>query len=497
MNRPKLLLADDSATIRKVVEFTFADENVDVTTVQNGEEAMQKFIEVQPDIVLADVNMPDPTGYQICEMIKQDDATRHIPVLLLVGSFEPFDQDEAERVGADGFMVKPFKSTRDLVSMVSELLGTDQMPEATTAEFPPETAEETADIVVESSEFVADVPYIAGETTDITPESDDIGEVTSDFTAESDDIGEVTPDFTAESDDIGEVTSNINAELAYIAEETSDIHDESTDPVEEPSDVPADVPAETSDIDNLYASSFAETYRVTTDESTDIYLGNAGMDDEMIETFQPVYDDEGGAADPTLAGAETSKGFDISLEAFDDPIRPANGGFEPKFRIEDDEVPTNDKDPEVQNEDSYVGDAFTGFELEAVADGPEVSDALNPFSDVVPDGSDERNEISEIESDTHEVRDTFSEAGPQYSDEQRNVPDLPDHFDIDTLSDMEPLVAGAPATATDEPSEEFIALVARRVVEMLSDRVVRDIAREAVPRIAENLIREALEEDRK
>lgn len=118
----KLLLADDSATIRKVVEMTFADEGVDVATVADGPSAMEKFVEIQPDIVLVDTTLAGTNGYQICEMIKQDATTRHIPVLLLVGSFEPFDHDAAERAGADGFMTKPFHSIRDLVARVSELL---------------------------------------------------------------------------------------------------------------------------------------------------------------------------------------------------------------------------------------------------------------------------------------------------------------------------------------------------------------------------------------
>lgn len=130
MTTPKLLLADDSATIRKVVELTFADEGIDVFAVADGDAAMIKFVEVQPDIVLVDVEMPGPSGYQICAMIKQDEATKHIPVLLLVGSFEPFDHDEAERAGADGFMTKPFCSIRELVARVSELLGTDTPPQA-------------------------------------------------------------------------------------------------------------------------------------------------------------------------------------------------------------------------------------------------------------------------------------------------------------------------------------------------------------------------------
>ena len=121
--RSKLLLADDSVTIRKVVELTFANEDVDVSSVADAESAMLKFVEIQPDIVLVDVGLAGTNGYQICEMIKNDEATQHLPVLLLVGSFEPFDNEEAERVRADGFETKPFHSTRDLVARVYDLLG--------------------------------------------------------------------------------------------------------------------------------------------------------------------------------------------------------------------------------------------------------------------------------------------------------------------------------------------------------------------------------------
>lgn len=118
----KLLLADDSVTIRKVVELTFAEEGIEVISVGDGDSALQKINEQPPDIVLADVEMPGANGYKICENIKQNAAIHHVPVLLLVGSFEPFDQTEAERVGADGFLTKPFHSIRDLVSRVKELL---------------------------------------------------------------------------------------------------------------------------------------------------------------------------------------------------------------------------------------------------------------------------------------------------------------------------------------------------------------------------------------
>ena len=122
VSKHKLLLADDSVTIQKVVNLTFADEGIEVVAVGDGDAAMLKFVESVPDLVMVDVNMPGIDGYQICEMIKQDEETKHIPVILLVGSFEPFDEEEARRVGADDFLTKPFQSIRQLVNKVSDLL---------------------------------------------------------------------------------------------------------------------------------------------------------------------------------------------------------------------------------------------------------------------------------------------------------------------------------------------------------------------------------------
>ena len=122
MSKRKLLLADDSITIQKVVNLTFADEGIEVISVGDGDSAMIKINESAPDLILADVNMPGLNGYQICEKIKQNAATQRIPVILLVGSFEPFDEAEAYRVGADDYLTKPFQSIRQLVSKVSDLL---------------------------------------------------------------------------------------------------------------------------------------------------------------------------------------------------------------------------------------------------------------------------------------------------------------------------------------------------------------------------------------
>jgi CheY-like chemotaxis protein len=139
----KLLLADDSITIQKVVDLTFADEGVSVVCVNNGLEAIERLEELAPDVVLADVFMPQMNGYEVCEYIKQNDKLKHIPVMLLVGSFEPFDEEEARRVGANDILTKPFQSIRRLIDKVGLLISNrppeEQIP---TAELPkPEVPE--------------------------------------------------------------------------------------------------------------------------------------------------------------------------------------------------------------------------------------------------------------------------------------------------------------------------------------------------------------------
>jgi CheY-like chemotaxis protein len=308
-------------------------------------------------------------------MIKQDESTRHIPVLLLVGSFEPFDQDEAERVGADGFMVKPFQSIRELVGKVSELLGPDKEP------------------VLEK--------------------------------------------------------------------------------------------AETSDIDNLYESSVSETYKGGA-ETADIFLGDAGMDDEMIETtrvtgngsrnahsFSDITDDD--LIDQLGERTEQPEEHVRNLEGFDWSAAPSE-------RVRDEEVPTN------------------GGVVERV----RVDDEPSELDD---DGELEVDTLRDIELEPGEdTLETIETEEPAFNNEQPEGIALTAFDDAPAETSVEPVmepVAEIPeskaeaAPSVDEPSDEFITLVARRVVEKLSDRAVREIAKEAVPSIAERLIREALDDDKK
>ncbi len=124
LNGRKLLLADDSAAIQKVIDLTFSDEGMSVTTVGDGRSALAELEQYPPpDVILADVFMPEVGGYELCRQIKENDRFSQIPVILLVSSFEPFDQAEADRVGADGIVTKPFQSIRQLVNQVGVLVG--------------------------------------------------------------------------------------------------------------------------------------------------------------------------------------------------------------------------------------------------------------------------------------------------------------------------------------------------------------------------------------
>jgi CheY-like chemotaxis protein len=133
----KLLLADDSVTIQRVVELTFSGENVQVVTVGDGEQAIARIPLERPDIVLADIGMPKRSGYDVSAFVKGRPDLSHIPVLLLAGAFEPVDDARAQQVKCDGVLVKPFEP-QQVVARVRELV--DGARERGVAAFAPEAS---------------------------------------------------------------------------------------------------------------------------------------------------------------------------------------------------------------------------------------------------------------------------------------------------------------------------------------------------------------------
>jgi CheY-like chemotaxis protein len=118
----KILVADDNSNVQKTMALALADLGVEVVSVNNGEAAVRKLADVSPDLILADIFMPVRNGYEVCEYVKKDSRFAHIPVILLVGAFDPLDEREAQRVGADGILKKPFVPPDPLIAMVKTLL---------------------------------------------------------------------------------------------------------------------------------------------------------------------------------------------------------------------------------------------------------------------------------------------------------------------------------------------------------------------------------------
>jgi len=148
----KILVADDNSNIQKMVGLALKDQGIDVVAVGNGEAAVRKIADIHPDLVLADVFMPVRNGYEVCRYVKEDPKFSHIPVILLVGAFDPLDEQEAQRSGADGVLKKPFVPPDPLISMVKSALARAGVAigAAAHAEKPPEPVRPAAEMLTPS-----------------------------------------------------------------------------------------------------------------------------------------------------------------------------------------------------------------------------------------------------------------------------------------------------------------------------------------------------------
>jgi CheY-like chemotaxis protein len=121
-----ILFADDSATMRTVVEKTFLAEPYDVVVVPSGEAAITRARELKPDIVIADGGLVGVSGYDVCKAVRSDTSLSSIPVIIMSGVSNPYDETQGNSVGANGHVKKPFDTSK-LIEQVGELV--DAAPE--------------------------------------------------------------------------------------------------------------------------------------------------------------------------------------------------------------------------------------------------------------------------------------------------------------------------------------------------------------------------------
>jgi CheY-like chemotaxis protein len=107
----RILLADDSPHAQRMGERILREEGFEVVTVTDGETALVRLADVDPDVILADVSLPLKSGYELCEHIKARPEHHHRRVVLLASLLEPVDEAEATRVGADGVLRKPLEAS--------------------------------------------------------------------------------------------------------------------------------------------------------------------------------------------------------------------------------------------------------------------------------------------------------------------------------------------------------------------------------------------------
>jgi CheY-like chemotaxis protein len=412
----RILLADDSVTIQKVIELTFMDEDYEVRAVSNGDEAVALLSEMAPDFVIADVHMPGANGYEVCRRAKQ--LRPGTPVLLLVGTFEPFDEAQARSVGADSFLKKPFDS-QELLQRVEEL--------------------------------------IAAKTPVISPPTIPMPIVPSAPPAAAPPIPEPF------STDWGTGASSGLGGLGFAA----------------PEPPPAPAPAAAPDWNAAPWGGF-ELAPEPEPTAAPVPRGGAPepFDREPSFTLEPEPDYTPPEAEPVFSLEETDSSFAIREDVFGAPSD-----------LSLDEAPQDRYLPEEPAPAASSGGAGFSWneEPEPIRFAEEAPPAVPEFS---PEPS---------WSEPLEPVQTFEEAAPEPEQPQWSLPE-PAYPPAAGQPQYEPSPAAyapaspAPASGNGHLSDEDVDRIARRVVELLGDRTVRDVAWEVIPDMAEVIIRDRLRE---
>jgi len=124
----KLLLAEDSLTIRKVFELALSRSDIAITVVDNGEDAVRLAGEISPDLVVADLTLPGKNGFAVAAELRAMEKTEKIPVLILSGTLVPLDEARFKASGARGVLFKPFEA-RELLENIERLLREGTAPQ--------------------------------------------------------------------------------------------------------------------------------------------------------------------------------------------------------------------------------------------------------------------------------------------------------------------------------------------------------------------------------
>ncbi len=259
----RLLLADDSITIQKVVELVLAEEGFDIKAVGNGEEALNTIAQFRPEVVLADIDMPRMNGYQLCEKIKTNPDTSDIPVILLAGAFEPLDEELARNVRADDFIVKPFES-QELISKINAVIAMAEMARGRAEEEGAAEAVEMAGAEEDlwAMEEIVSEPIVAEGFMEETPLDEVIGTEALEFAEEAE--AEVEPEKMAIEEAFAETPS-----------------------VSPPVAPPAAPAVQVAGVEVISKEQVYEIFKKTVDERVASSLASVNMKDIVLSSLAP------------------------------------------------------------------------------------------------------------------------------------------------------------------------------------------------------------------
>ncbi|HXH94061.1 MAG TPA: response regulator [Thermoanaerobaculia bacterium] len=493
----KILLADDSITIQKVVELTFSDGDYEVTAVNNGAKAIQKLSEMRPDIILSDIIMPEKNGYEVCEYVKSHPEYRNIPVILLTGTFEPFDPDRADKAGCDAVVTKPFES-QSLIHKVEELV---QQSRSNASAAEPEEAVAPA-LFADMPSFEEPAPAAA---VDPFAHDDDI------FSAAPAAASPTTTDMPFDAPPEPAYGNETRALPRMSFEEMQQMANAPSTPAPHQEEAPAPEPSPWDEPAPAFGGETRAFPRMSFEEMEQMASASQPAAETPAETPSPF------EAAPSSPAEETSPWDEPKEDAgatrafpamsFEEMRQMAEAQATPAPFETQAEVPAPAEPSPWDEAPSSFGGETRAFprmsfeELEKMAAKPAATPEPEPQPEPEPAWSaPEELPTADPFADTSQAESPFAAEVPEPALAEEapwTEPAAPEAAAASTevnsqITDSVTDAGAVPADLTPDLTDAQVDRIARRVVQLMADKVVRDIAWEVIPDLAEMVVKERI-----
>lgn len=418
----RVLLADDSITIQKVVELTLSDQ-YDVKCVGDGSKAIEQLEAFQPDVVILDATMPQKDGYEVCTYIRSTEAYQHLPVMILHGAFESFDEAQAREAGANEIVTKPFDSDA-LINKIEALLALD-----------------------------------------LTPASS-------------------TPEDTAEPPSL----ESTDASLAETVDQAFDSYSEASNS-SSPSETPADASPPSPEEASLQSNETSDSPKTEESPSKEVgtEISTQAFEAAQSESSDTVQAEPEPQASEAAAESEKTADAETPADSSDSEETPAKESERPQ----EEAAATGNSPKSSETKSGVEGEAnpvsyYDPPEKMTPADAAYARDMMDSSSV----SSEEMGlEASSSKSETSEP-DTEDEAPAISSQELLEPPPAP----AEEMPTAELLKDVGDSSRPAELSDEEIDRIAARVIAKVSEKLIREIAWEVVPDLAEVLIKKKIDD---